>query len=134
MLPEAKKLKLAGAAILAAVATAGLVYELRQGPQDQSRTYDYRCNNCQYQFRRQIKNGIDDAPLIECPKCKQVKAEKIMRYQCRKCWTKYDLRATEASLANVVCPACGSRAARNLDHLIPGDNEPVEGGKPYPGD
>jgi DNA-directed RNA polymerase subunit RPC12/RpoP len=134
MMPAGKKLKLAAAAILAAAGVAALVYELRQGPQDQSRTYDYQCTNCQYRFRRHVKSGIEDMAVIECPKCKQIAAEKIMHYQCRKCWTKYDLRASHASLANVVCPACGSRAARNLDHLIPGDNEPAEGGKPYPGD
>ena len=56
-----------------------------------------------------------------------------MHFQCRKCWKKYDLRGSQATLANIICPACSSRAARDLDHLIPGDDEPVEGGKPYPG-
>ena len=73
------------------------------------------------------------ATAIVCPKCKGKTAERIMHYQCRKCWTKYDLRGSKATLANIICPACGSRAARDLDHLIPGDDEPVEGGKPFPG-
>lgn len=128
-----KKLNLVAAAVLAAAGVGVLAYELRQGPQDQSRTYDYQCTHCQYQFRRPVKSGAEDLPVIECPKCKQMAAEKIMHYQCRKCWTKYDLRASQATVANIVCPACGSRAARNLDHPIPGDDEPAEGGKPYPG-
>src|ERR1700722_5330743 len=128
-----KKLKLIVAAVLAATAVAVLAFEFRQGPQDQSRSYDYQCTHCQYQFRRLVKNGMDDPAVMECPKCKEMAAEKIMHYQCRKCWTKYDLRGAQAKLANIVCPACGSRAARNLDHPTPGDNEPVEGGKPFPG-
>jgi putative FmdB family regulatory protein len=128
-----KKLKLFAAAVPAVAAVAVLVYELRPGLADQSRTYDYQCTHCQYQFRRLVNNGAEDRAVIECPKCKEIAAEKIMHYQCRKCWTKYDLRGAQAFLVNIVCPACGSRAARNLDHPIPGDNEPVEGGKPFPG-
>jgi putative FmdB family regulatory protein len=128
-----KKMKLVAAAVLAAVAVAVFVYELRPASGDPSRTYDYQCTHCQYQFRSLVKSGAEDLPFIECPKCKQIAAEKIMHYQCRKCWTKYDLRGSKATVANIVCPACGSRAARNLDHPIPGDNEPVEGGKPFPG-
>jgi putative FmdB family regulatory protein len=128
-----KKLNLVAAAVLAAAAVGVLAYELRQGRQDPSRTYDYQCTHCQHRFRRPVKSGAEDRPVIECPKCKQMAAEKIMHYQCRKCWTKYDLRGSQATVANIVCPACGSRAARNLDHPIPGDDEPAEGGKPYPG-
>jgi DNA-directed RNA polymerase subunit RPC12/RpoP len=128
-----KKLKLVAVAVAAATAVAVLVYELPPGAADPSRTYDYQCAHCQYQFRRFVKDGTEDPAVMECPKCKEMAAEKIMHYQCRKCWAKYELRGARASLANMVCPACGSRAARNLDHLIPGDNEPVEGGKPFPG-
>ena len=56
-----------------------------------------------------------------------------MHYQCRKCWKKYDLRGSQATLANMICSACQSRAARDLDNPIPGDDEPVEGGIPNPG-
>ena len=80
-----------------------------------------------------MRNAAADRAVMECPKCKVTAAERIMHYQCRKCWTKYDLRGSKATLANIICPACGSRAARDLDHLIPGDDEPVEGGQPYPG-
>jgi hypothetical protein len=38
----------------------------------------------------------------------------------------------QAALANIVCPACAGRAARDLDNPIPGDDEPVEGGLPKP--
>jgi rRNA maturation endonuclease Nob1 len=55
-----------------------------------------------------------------------------MRYQCRNCWTKYELRGSKASLQNMICHSCGSRAARDLDHPIPGDDEPIDGGKPNP--
>ncbi len=78
-------------------------------------------------------NAPADVPVILCPKCKAESAERIMHYQCRKCWKKFDLRGAQATLANLVCPTCSSRAARDLDHLIPGDDEPVEGGQPYPG-
>ena len=72
-------------------------------------------------------------PIIHCPKCKTKAAEREMHFQCRKCWNRYDLRGSQAILSNLICPRCGSRAARNLDHPIPGDDEPVEGGQPYPG-
>jgi putative FmdB family regulatory protein len=105
-----KKMKLVAAAVLAAVAVAIFVYELRPASGNPSRTYDYQCTHCQYQFRSLVKSGAEDLPFIECPKCKQIAAEKIMHYQCRKCWTKYDLRGSKATVANIVCPACGSRA------------------------
>jgi putative FmdB family regulatory protein len=80
-----KKLKLVGATALAVAGMAVVGYELGQGPRDQSRTYDYQCANCQNRFRRHVRSGAEDLAVVECPKCKQIAAEKIMRYQCRKC-------------------------------------------------
>ena len=128
-----KNLKLPAVAVLAAAAVAVLVYQLLPGSAARTPTYDWQCAKCQYQFRLPVRNAAADRPVIECPKCQAAAAERIMHYQCRKCWKKYDLRGSKASLANIICPACGSRAARDLDHLIPGDDEPVEGGQPYPG-
>jgi DNA-directed RNA polymerase subunit RPC12/RpoP len=64
--------------------------------------------------------------VTQCPKCKAQTAERVMHYQCRKCWHQYNLRGSQATLANIICPACGSRAARDLDHPIPGDDQPVQ--------
>lgn len=128
-----KSLKLLAVSVLAVAAVAFLVYQLRPGSAYRAPTYDWQCSKCQYQFRFTVRDAASDRPVIDCLKCKALAAERIMHYQCRKCWHKYDLRGTQAKLANIVCPSCGSRAARDLDHLIPGDNEPVEGGKPYPG-
>ena len=127
-----KPLKLLTVVVLAA-AVAFLGHQLWPGAAVRMPTYDWQCAKCQYQFRFPVRDAAADRPVIECPKCKALAAERIMHYQCRKCWAKYDLRGTQAKLANIVCPTCGSRAARDLDHLIPGDDEPVEGGKPYPG-
>jgi len=128
-----QKSKLLAAAVLAAVAVTVLLCQFLPSSADRTPTYDWQCAQCQYQFRRPVRDAAADRPVIECPKCQATAAERLTHYQCRKCWNKYDLRGSQATLANIVCPACGSRAARNLDHLIPGDNEPVEGGKPYPG-
>lgn len=128
-----KNLKLLAVAVLAAGAVAVLVYRLLPGSTARTPTYDWQCAKCQYQFRLAVRNAAADRAVMECPKCKATAAERIMHYQCRKCWKKYDLRGSKATLANIICPACGSRAARDLDHLIPGDDEPVEGGQPYPG-
>jgi putative FmdB family regulatory protein len=127
------KLKLVVVALGAAAAVILLIYRILPGSADRTPTYDWQCAQCQHQFRHPVRDAAADRPVIECPKCKATAAERLMHYQCRKCWRKYDLRGAQATLANVVCPACGSRAARDLDHPIPGDDEPVEGGQPYPG-
>jgi len=128
-----RRLKMVSVAIAAAAAVASLVYQLLPGLGSRAPTYDWKCSKCQYQFRLPVRDATADRSVIECPKCKALAAERIMHYQCRSCWSKYDLLGTNAILAKIVCPTCGSLAARDLDHPIPGDDEPVEGGKPYPG-
>jgi putative FmdB family regulatory protein len=126
-----KTLKLLAATVLAVGAAVVLVRQLWPNPADRAPTYDWQCAKCQYHFRLPVRDAAADRPVIECPKCKTATAERVMHFQCRKCWGKYDRRGTQAKLENIVCPACGSRAARDLDHPIPGDDEPVEGGQPY---
>lgn len=127
-----QKWRLLAAALAATVAAGVLVYRLLPRSADRIPTYEWQCAGCQHRFRQSVPDAAADRPVIACPKCKGVLAERIMHYQCRKCWAKYDLRGSQATLANMVCPACGSRAARNLDQPIPGDDEPVEGGQPRP--
>jgi len=127
-----KSLKLLAVTVVAVAAVTLFVFQLRRGSAVRAPTYDWQCSKCQYQFRLPVRDAAADRPVIECPKCKALAAERVMHYQCRKCWHKYDLRGTQAKLANIVCPSCGSRAACDLDHPIPGDDEPVEGGKPNP--
>jgi len=128
-----RKWRLLAALVVAAAALALLVSRLLPGSAGRVPTYDWECARCQYHLRHRVANAAADLPVITCPKCKTKSAERVMHFQCRKCWKKYDLRGSQATLANIICPACSSRAARDLDHLIPGDDEPVEGGKPYPG-
>ncbi len=125
--------KTLGAIALAVLALGLVAWRLLPGLSSHAPTYDWECAKCQYHFRRAIQNAAADLPVITCPKCKETAAERVMHFQCRSCWKKYDLRGSQAILAHIVCPGCGSRAARDLDHLIPGDDEPVEGGRPYPG-
>ena len=125
-------LKLLAAALLAVAAVVILGRQFRPNPANRTPTYDWQCAKCQHQFRRPVRDAASDRPIIECPKCKAPAAERIMHFQCRKCWQKYDRRGAQARLENIICPACGSRAARDLDHPIPGDDEPVEGGEPFP--
>ncbi|MHC4364205.1 MAG: FmdB family zinc ribbon protein [Planctomycetota bacterium] len=95
--------------------------------------YDYRCAKCEHSFTRRIRDVGDDVPIVECPKCAELTAERVTHFQCRKCWEKFDMRGSETTqLANLVCPHCGNTALRNLDHPIPGDDQPVEGALPRP--
>jgi len=128
-----QKSKLLAVAAVAAAAVIVLVYRLLPGSAGRVPTYDWQCVQCQHHFRQSVRDAAADRPVIDCPKCKATSAERLMHYQCRKCWKKYDLRGSQATLANILCPACGSRAARDLDHPIPGDDEPVEGGQPFRG-
>ena len=128
-----KSLKLLAVAVFAAGAVALLVYQLGLGSAYRAPTYDWQCSKCQYQFRLPVRNAAADLPIIACPKCRATAAERIMHFQCRKCWHKYDLRGSNATRGHIACPDCSSGSARDLDHLIPGDDDPVEGGKPYPG-
>ena len=115
------------------MAVSWLAYRYLPARFNRAPTYDWQCSQCQYRFRQSVQNAAADLAIIACPKCKAKTAERNMHFQCRKCWHKYDLRGAQATLSNLVCPRCGSRAARDLDHPIPGDDEPVEGGQPYPG-
>ena len=128
-----RKWKLLAAFAFAAVAVSFLLYRHLPGRTGRAPTYDWQCTRCQYGFRQSVKNAAADLAVIVCPKCKEKAAERVMHFQCRKCWKKYDLRGSQTTLVHIVCPSCDSRAARDLDHLIPGDDEPVEGGQPYPG-
>jgi putative FmdB family regulatory protein len=128
-----ERTKFAMAFVLVAAAIGLLVYRLLPGPGGETPVYDWECAKCQTRFREGVVNAAADVPVIDCPKCKTKSAERVMHFQCRQCWKKYDRRGSQATLAQIVCPACGSRAARDLDHPIPGDDEPVEGGQPYPG-
>ena len=128
-----QKWKLIAASLAAVAAISLLAFQFFGRWTDRAPTYDWECAKCQHRFRHSVPNAASDLPVIECPKCKAPSAERLMHYQCRNCWTKYDLRGAKATLANIVCPGCRSRAARDLDHPIPGDDEPVEGGKPFPG-
>jgi DNA-directed RNA polymerase subunit RPC12/RpoP len=114
------------------VAAAGGIFWIFGRSSDRVPSYDWECAKCHYHFRKAIRDAASDLPVIDCPKCHAPAAERVMHYQCRKCWKKYDLRGNQAVLANIVCPACASRAVRDLDNPIPGDDEPVEGGLPKP--
>ncbi len=128
-----QKLKLLAGAVLAIAAVAFLVYQIRPGSANRAPTFDWQCSKCQYQFRLPVRNAAADRPIIECPKCKALAAERILHLQCRNCWTKYDLRGANTTRGHIRCPACGGGSARDLDNPMPGDDTPVEGGKPYPG-
>jgi putative FmdB family regulatory protein len=127
-----QKWKAIGALVFAIGAVSILIYQLVPGRGDRPPVYEWSCSKCGHQFRQAVRLAAEDLPVIDCPKCKTASAERLMHYQCRNCWTKYDLRGSKATLANIVCPSCRSRAARNIDHPIPGDDEPIEGGKPNP--
>lgn len=127
-----RKWKFLASLLLAAAALAFLGYRILPELKRKAPTYDWECNQCHYRFRHTVASVAADLPQIDCPKCKAATAERIMHYQCRKCWKKYDLRGSKATLANIICPGCGSQAARDLDHPIPGDDEPIDGGLPFP--
>jgi putative FmdB family regulatory protein len=96
-------------------------------------TYDWQCGKCEYRFRHTVRNAAADVPIIECPECGETTAERIVHFQCRKCWEKFDMRGSvTTNLANLVCPHCGNTALRNLDHPIPGDDQPVRDAIPPP--
>jgi putative FmdB family regulatory protein len=126
--------KLIGAVFLAVAAVGVLVYRVLPGREGGVPTYEWQCARCQHRFRHAIRDAASDLPVMACPACGAEAAGRIVRYQCRKCWAKYQRVGVQATLANVVCPECGSRAARDLDNPIPGDSEPVDGGAPFPGD
>jgi len=128
-----QKLKLLGGSVLAIAAVAFLVYQIRPSSVNRVPTFDWQCTKCQYQFRLPVRDAAFDLPVIACPKCKALAAERILHLQCRNCWKEYDLRGANTTRGHIICPACGSGSARDLDNLIPGDDTPVEGGKPYPG-
>ena len=128
-----QKLKLLAGAVFAAAAVALLVYQIRPGSANRAPTFDWQCSQCQHQFRLPVRTAAADLPIMECPKCKAPAAERIMHFQCRNCWKKYDLRGANTTRGHIVCPACGSGSARDLDNPIPGDDTPVDGGKPFPG-
>ena len=128
-----QKLKLLAGAVFAIAAVAFLVYQIRPGSANRAPTFDWQCSKCQHQFRLPVRTAAADLPVMECPKCKALAAERIMHFQCRNCWKKYDLRGANTTRGRIVCPACGSGSARDLDNPIPGDDTPVDGGKPFPG-
>ena len=128
-----QKLKLLAGAVLAVAAVAFLVYQIRPGSANRVPTYDWQCTKCQHLFRLPVRDAASDRPVIECPKCKALAAERILHLQCRYCWKKYDLRGANTTRGHVQCPACGSGSARDLENPIPGDDTPAEGGKPYVG-
>src|SRR5262245_24225128 len=94
-----QRLKLFPVAVLTAVAVGVLVYQLLPGATNRTPTYDWQCAQCQYRFRSAVRDAAADRPVIDCPKCKALSAERLMHFQCRKCWGKYDLRGTQATLA-----------------------------------
>src|SRR4030095_16321793 len=126
-----QKWRLVAVATLTAAALSLLAYRLLPGRTGQTPSYEWQCAQCQHRFRQAVRDAAGDRTVVDCPKCKAAAAERIMHFQCRNCWTKYDLRGSHATLGNMVCPACGGRAARDLDNPIPGDDEPVEGGRPF---
>ncbi len=128
-----KALKLIAGLVLALAAVAWLVYQVWPRSTNREPSFDWQCTQCQYKFRAPVRTAAADRPVIDCPKCRTTTAERIMHFQCRKCWTKYDLRGTNTTRGHIACPACASPAARDLDNPIPGDDTPVDGGKPYPG-
>ena len=128
-----RTLKLIAVMVLAIAAVAFLVYQIRPGSANRTLTFDWQCTKCQHQFRLPVRDAASDRPVIECPKCKALAAERILHLQCRNCWKKNDLRGANTTRGHIVCPACGSGSARDLDNPIPGDDTPVDGGKPFPG-
>jgi putative FmdB family regulatory protein len=121
-----QKWKLLAAFVVAGISVSLLAFRLFSGWDGGAPSYDWECAQCHYRFRRAVKSASADVAVTQCPKCKAQTAERVMHYQCRKCWHKYDLRGSKATLANIICPACGSRAARDLDHPIPGDDQPAQ--------
>ena len=128
-----QNLKLLAGSLVAVAAVAFLVYQMRPNPAKRVPTFDWQCAKCKYQFRLPVRDSASDRPVIECPKCKALAAERILHLQCRNCWHKYDLRGSNTTRGHVICPACGSGSARDLDNPMPGDDTPVVGGKPFPG-
>src|SRR5262245_59486119 len=119
-----QKWRLIAASFAAIAAVSLLAFQFFPRRTDRAPTYDWECAKCESRFRQPVRDAASELPVIDCPKCKARSAERLMHYQCRNCWTKYDLRGTKANLANIICPSCRSRAARDLDHPIPGDDEP----------
>jgi DNA-directed RNA polymerase subunit RPC12/RpoP len=128
-----RTLKLIAVMVLAIAAVAFLVYQIRPGSANRTLTFDWQCTKCQHQFRLPVRDAASDRPVIECPKCKALAAERILHLQCRNCWKKYDLRGLNTTRGRIQCPACGSGSVRDLDNPMPGDDTPVDGGQPYPG-
>ena len=127
-----QRLKVVAGFALAAAAVGLLVYVLLPGSANRAPTFDWQCAKCRHQFRLSVRDAASDRPVIECPKCKALAAERIMHFQCRKCWHKYELSGSNTTRGHIQCPACGSGAARDLDNPMPGDDTPAEGGRPKP--
>ena len=107
-------------------------YWFLYGRSEKPPVYEWQCSECQYLFEKPIVTAAEDKPVIECPKCKTVSAARIMHFQCRMCWEKFDLLGWEVTRWSLACPDCGGRAVRDLDNPVPGDDLPVEGGQPNP--
>ena len=118
--------------ILAVVVIIGGYWFLYGGGSEKPPVYEWQCSQCQYLFHHDVADAASDRPVIECPKCKEVSAERIMHFQCRMCWKKFDLSGWQATRIGIVCPDCGNRIVRDLDNPIPGDDRPLEGGQPNP--
>jgi putative FmdB family regulatory protein len=109
-------------------------YWFLYGGSEKPPVYEWQCSQCQHLFYHDVIDAASDRPVIECPKCKTVSAERIMHFQCRMCWKKFDLPGRQATRwsTSIACPDCGSRMVRDLDNPVPGDDRPVEGGQPNP--
>jgi putative FmdB family regulatory protein len=116
--------------VVAVIAIA--TYWLFFGHRKKTPVYEWQCSKCQHLFKRPVANAAADRPVIECPECGAFSAERIMHFQCRMCWEKFDLPGWKATRFYLACPACGSTIVRDLDNPIPGDDKPAQGGKPNP--
>ena len=119
-------------AIILVVAGAAGVYFLLFGGKNPPPVYEWQCSECQHLFQKEVASAAQDRPVIECPECGALSAERIMHFQCRMCWEKFNLSGWQATRFYMECPACGSTIVRDLDNPIPGDDKPAPGGKPNP--
>ena len=121
-------------ALIAVIAgcTVFLIYWFAGGVTGKAPTYDWVCTECGYSFRKPIRDASEDRPVIECPDCGTLTAERMLHLQCRYCWEKFNTSSTQAAASGFACPQCGNNAIRDLDNPILGDDRPVEGGEPSP--
>lgn len=117
--------------VIAVIFSTG-AYWLLFGHRDKPPVYEWLCSECQYKFEQPVVNAAADRPVIQCPKCNKLTAQRIMHFQCRMCWEKFDLPGWQATRFSLACPACGSTIVRDLDNPVPGDDKPAQGGKPNP--